>query len=139
MDGAVEEAVDDAAPVSTSGGHGGEANGGHGWTTTDGEGVASESDHGGAAEDGQAAALEGSNDDTVASNGATTLDTTTPAWLEGQILEKTTKEKGKGGKSGSGGAKRSRSQPICGEHDVSNNKTHHAMKVHAKRKNKEVC
>uniref|UniRef100_A0A8R7QBB2 Transposase MuDR plant domain-containing protein n=1 Tax=Triticum urartu TaxID=4572 RepID=A0A8R7QBB2_TRIUA len=56
-----------------------------------------------------------------------------------QILEKTTKEKGKCGKSGSTGAKRSRTQPICGEHDVAEKKTHVAVKVHAKRKSKEVA
>ena len=34
---------------------------------------------------------------------------------------------------------RSRTQPICGEHDVAKKKTHVAVKVHAKRKSKEVA
>ena len=34
---------------------------------------------------------------------------------------------------------RSRTQPICGEHDVAKKKTHVAVKVHAKRKGKEVA
>ncbi|VAH75514.1 unnamed protein product [Triticum turgidum subsp. durum] len=52
-----------------------------------------------------------------------------------QMLEKTTKEKGKGSKSGSGVAKRSRTQPIC----VANKKASVALKLHAKRKSKEVA
>ncbi|KAF6990839.1 hypothetical protein CFC21_007990 [Triticum aestivum] len=51
-----------------------------------------------------------------------------------QMLEKTTKKKGKGSKSGSRVAKRSRTQPIC----VANKKTS-VVKVHAKRKSKEVA
>lgn len=39
MDDGVEEAMGGTAPVSTSGGHGGEANGGHGGTKEDGEGA----------------------------------------------------------------------------------------------------
>ena len=34
---------------------------------------------------------------------------------------------------------RSGTQPICGEHDVAKKKTHVAVKVHAKRKSKEVA
>ncbi|XP_037418907.1 uncharacterized protein LOC119283468 [Triticum dicoccoides] len=52
-----------------------------------------------------------------------------------QMLDKTTKEKGKGSKSGSRVAKRSTTQPIC----VANKKVSIALKLHAKRKGKEVA
>ncbi|KAI4998226.1 hypothetical protein ZWY2020_053568 [Hordeum vulgare] len=77
MDGVVEEGVDDPAPVSASGGHGG--------TTTDGEGAASESGHVGEAEDGQGVALEGCQGPPKqdSDDGAAASYASTPAWLEG--------------------------------------------------------
>nr|XP_020172074.1 uncharacterized protein LOC109757664 [Aegilops tauschii subsp. strangulata] len=51
-----------------------------------------------------------------------------------QILEKQIRKKGKVVNLGPGGAKRSRTQPICGEHDVANKKIHVAVNTRSKRR-----
>ncbi|XP_048574562.1 aspartate, glycine, lysine and serine-rich protein-like isoform X2 [Triticum urartu] len=91
MDGVVE-GVADAAPVSASVGHGGEATGGHGGEATDGHGGEAEGVpgapldgvHGGEAEGGPGAAPEGGHGgEAEGGPGATASDASAPAWLQG--------------------------------------------------------
>ncbi|XP_048538341.1 uncharacterized protein LOC125517204 [Triticum urartu] len=83
MDGAVE-GVANAAPVSASGGHGGEATGGHGGEAEGVPGAPLEGVHGEEAEGGPGAAQEGGHGgEAEGGPGATASDASTPAWLQG--------------------------------------------------------